>query len=141
MMEVEFNHLNHATLGVQVPRRVHAEVPQEAAIRQNKTASRSSVSRPRAPQGMPDRGGASDARSRPYVDFDSSKIFGGTDHRIHEREELDMDRAECRTEDAKFSGPQILGTRILCYDGRAGRGSDQDLHQKPRTSRPRTGSA
>ncbi len=31
--------------------------------------------------------------------------------------------------------PQILGTRILCHDGWAGRGSDPDLHQKPKTSR------
>jgi hypothetical protein len=31
-------------------------------------------------------------------------------------EELDLDRAECRTQDAEFSRPQILGARILCHD-------------------------
>ena len=67
---------------------------------------------------MPDRGGAFDAGSRPYVDFDTSQIFGGADHRLYEGEEFDMDRAECRTEDAKFPGPQILGTLIFCHDGR-----------------------
>ena len=36
--------------------------------------------------------------------------------RIHEREEFDMDRAECRTQDAKISGAQVLGARILCHD-------------------------
>ena len=39
---------------------------------------------------------------------------------IHEREEFDMDRAECRTQDAKFPKPQILGSRIFCHDRRPG---------------------
>ena len=54
---------------------------------------------------------------------------------------FDMDRTECRTEDAEFSRPQILGARILCHDRWPGRGSDPSLHQKPRTGRPATGSA
>ena len=57
-MEVE---LKSRDLGVQVPRRIRAEVSQETAIRQNKTASGSGILRSRAPQGMPDRGGAFDA--------------------------------------------------------------------------------
>src|SRR5246500_2692991 len=40
----------------------------------------------------------------------------------YEREEFDMDRAECRTQDAEFSGPQILGSPVLCHDRRSGRG-------------------
>ena len=31
-------------------------------------------------------------------------------------EEFDLDRTECRTQDAQFSRPQILGARILCHD-------------------------
>ena len=50
------------------------------------------------------------------LNIDTSQIFGGADHRIHEREEFDMDRAECRTQDAEFSGAQVLGARILCHD-------------------------
>jgi hypothetical protein len=30
----------------------------------------------------------------PYADIDTSQVFGGADHRVHEREEFDMDRAE-----------------------------------------------
>jgi putative transposase len=33
---------------------------------------------------------------------------------------IDMDRAECRTQDAEFSRPQILGARIFCHDRRPG---------------------
>ena len=29
---------------------------------------------------------------------------------------FDMDRAECRTQDAQFPGSQILGSRIFCHD-------------------------
>ena len=57
-MEVE---LKSRDLGVQVPRRIRAEVSQETAIRQDKATSGPSVSRSRAPQGVPDRGGAFDA--------------------------------------------------------------------------------
>jgi Transposase IS200 like len=51
-------------------------------------------------------------------DIDTSEIFGGADHRIYQGKEFDMDRAECRAEDAKFPGPQILGARIFCHDHR-----------------------
>jgi hypothetical protein len=80
---------------VQVPRRVYAEVSQEAAFRQNKTPSGPSVSRSGATEGVPDRGRTFDAGSCSHADIDTSQIFGGADHRIHEREEFDMDRAEC----------------------------------------------
>src|SRR4051812_24652463 len=46
----------------------------------------------------------------------TAQIFGGPDHRIHEREEFDMDRTECRTQDAKFPAPQVLGPRIFRHD-------------------------
>src|ERR1700730_17241102 len=62
-------------MGVQVPRRVYAEVSQEAAFRQDKTASGSSVSRSGATEGVPDRGRAFDAGSRSYVDINTSQIF------------------------------------------------------------------
>ena len=35
-------------------------------------------------------------------DLDTSQIFGGTDHRLHQREELDLVRAEYRAQDADF---------------------------------------
>src|ERR1700751_5472400 len=51
-----------------------------------------------------------------------------------------MDRAECRTQDAEFSGPQILGSRVLCHDRRSERGGDPGLYPKPRTGRSAIGS-
>ena len=60
-------------MGVQVPRRVYAEVPQEAVVRESKATVRPGVSRSGAAEGVPDRGRPSDAGSRPYVDIDTSK--------------------------------------------------------------------
>jgi REP element-mobilizing transposase RayT len=53
---------------------------------------------------MPDRAGAPDARSRPYVDLDTSQILGGTDYRIYEREELDLDRQNVERKMRNFLG-------------------------------------
>ena len=70
----------------QVPRRVHAEVPQEGAIREDKAAIGAGVSRSGATEGVPDRRRPPDAGSRPYADIDPSEVFGGADHRVYERE-------------------------------------------------------
>jgi REP element-mobilizing transposase RayT len=43
---------------------------------------------------------------------------------------LDLDCAECGTQAAQFSWPQVLGARLLRFDGGAGRGDDPQLHQK-----------
>ena len=54
-------------------------------------------------------------------------IFGGADYRF------DVDRAECRTQDAEATGPQILGAAGGTLSGPlAGRGSDPGQHQKTR---------
>ena len=42
---------------------------------------------------------------------------------------------------AQFHRAQVLGSRLLRLDGRAGRGDDQSLHQEPRDAGSRTGSA
>ena len=138
-MEAKFNHLNHATWECKYHVVFTPKYRKKLLFGKIKRTSGPSVSRSGAAEGVPDRGGAFDAGSRSHVDIDTSQIFGGADHRIHEREEFDMDRAECRTQDAEFSGPQILGARLLCHDRRPGRGSDPGLHQKPRTGRSANG--
>src|ERR1700757_2548367 len=57
MMEAEYNHLNHATWECKYPRRFHAEVPQEAAVREDQAALGPSISRSGTTEGVPDRGG------------------------------------------------------------------------------------
>ena len=69
------------------------------------------------------------------------KYFRGGGDRLHERKEFDLDRAERRAQGAQFHRAQVLGSRLLRLDGRAGRGDDQSLHQEPRDAGSRTGSA
>ena len=71
-MEAEFNHLNHATWECKY-HVVFTPSIAEAALRQDKTESGSSVSRSGATEGVPDRGRTFDAGSRSYVDIDTSK--------------------------------------------------------------------
>ena len=40
-----------------------------------------------------------------------------------------LDRAERRAQGAQFHRAQVLGSRLLRLDGRAGRGDDQSLHK------------
>ena len=91
-------------MGVQVPCRVHAEVPQEAAIWANQAPPRHCISRACQPQGMQDRRRTSDARPRAYPDIDPAEVFGGGGDRVLEREKLDLDCAERGTQAAQFSG-------------------------------------
>src|SRR5215469_5036789 len=91
-------------MGVQVPCRVHAEVPQEGVVWPNPAALGHCIPRACSAQGMPDRGRAPAARPCAYADIDSAEIFSGGGDRISEREELDLDRAECGTQGAEFLG-------------------------------------
>src|SRR5262249_6583049 len=103
-------------MGVQVPCRVHTEVPQEVAVWANPTALGQCIPRARPAQGMPDRGRALDARSCAHVDINPAEVFGGRGDRVFEREELDLDCAERGTQVAQFSGPQVLGQAVLRFD-------------------------
>src|SRR6201993_2827926 len=116
MMEAEYNHLNHATWECKYHVVFTPKYRKKLLFGKIK---------PHLGQGFhdlarPDRGGPLDDRSCSHADIDTSEVFGGADHRAHEREEFDMDRAECRTQDEKFPGPQILGSRIFCHDRRPG---------------------
>src|ERR1700751_6241324 len=139
MMEVEFNHLNHATweckyhvvftpkyrkkLLVGKIKRHLGQVFHDLARRKECRIEEGHL--------MPDH--VHMLISIPPK-YSVAQIIG------YEREEFDMDRAECRTQDAEFSGPQILGSRIICQDRRSGRGGDPGLYPKPRTGRSAIGS-
>ena len=97
-------------MGVQVPCRFHAEVPQEAAVWTDQAAPGTVF--------------------HAYPDIDPAEVFGGGGYWVFEREELDLDCAERGTQATQFPGPQILRAGILCFDRRAGRGDDPRLHQK-----------
>src|SRR5215831_18612605 len=55
----------------------------------------------------------SDARPCAYPDIDPAEVFSGRGDRVFEREKLDLDCAECGTQAAQFSWPQILGEGLF----------------------------
>src|ERR1700720_3023422 len=71
-------------MGVQVPCRVHAEIPQEGAVWTNQAALGHCIPRACPAQGMQDRRRTSDARPRAYADIDPAEIFGGGGDRVSE---------------------------------------------------------
>src|ERR1700755_2100156 len=105
-------------MGVQVPCRVHAEVPQEGAVWAYQAALGHCISRACPAQGMQDRRRTSDARPRAHADIDPAEIFGGGGDRVSEGAKRDLDWAEGGTEPPQFSGPQILGEGLLRFDSR-----------------------
>src|SRR6516165_7461489 len=78
-------------MGVHVPCRVHAEVPQEAAVWANQAAPRHCISRACQAQGMQDRRRTSDAGPCAYPDIDPAEVFGGGGDRVLETEKLDLE--------------------------------------------------
>ena len=104
-------------MGVQVPCRVHTEVPQESVVWANPAALWHSIPRACSAQGVPNRGRAPDARPRAHADIDPTEIFSGGGDRVSKREELDLDRTECETQAAEF---KILGKGLTRFDGQAG---------------------
>src|SRR5262249_26396392 len=103
-------------MGVQVPCRVHAKVPQEVAVWANPTALGQCIPRARPAQGMPDRGRAFDGRSCALADINPAEVFGGRGDRVFEREELDLDCSECGTQVAYFWGAEVGGGGVFCFD-------------------------
>jgi hypothetical protein len=108
-------------MGVQVPRRVYAEVSQEAAFRQEKTASGPSVSRSGATEGVAYRGGAFDAGSRSYVDINTPK-YSVT-------QIIGYMKGKSSIWIAQNVERKMMGARILCHDRWPGRGGDPAYRQ------------
>src|SRR4051794_11007226 len=76
-------------VGVQIPRRVHSEVPPEDPLWRAETAFGGGFPQAGCAEGEPDRGRPPPARSRPYDDFDPAEICGVTGGRLYQRQERD----------------------------------------------------
>src|SRR5882757_6570526 len=108
MIEAEFNHLNHATWECKY------HVVFTPKYRKKLLFGKIKRHLGQVFHDLARRKECRIEEGHPYVDLDTTQIFGGPDYRIHEREEFDMDRAGCRTQDAEFPGAQVLGPGILC---------------------------
>src|SRR5262245_66368937 len=85
----DYESLSHTKWGLQISRGLHSEVPQEDLVRGVATPSRGNLSPACDAEGVPDRGGASDARSRAHDDLDPSQIRGLSGRGVHQGQERD----------------------------------------------------
>src|SRR5271157_1151563 len=105
-------------MGMQIPRDLHTEMAQEADLWSASEGSGIGPQRTRATEGKPSRGRAFDGRSRSHAGFDSTKVFGCASSWIHKREERNPYCANVYGKAAELCGPEFLGARIFCFNGR-----------------------
>ena len=106
MMEAEYNHLNHATWESSFSRRSTAR---------SCCSGRSSGTWAKYFTIWHDGRSAGSRRATcSHADTDTPEVFGGADHRAHERKSSIWIAQKCRRQDEKFPGPQIPGSRIFC---------------------------
>ena len=122
-------------MGLQVPRRVHTEGSKKGAVRATARAPGRGVSRVGAAQGKLDRRGSSDGRSRAYDDRDTTEVRGIERGGVHQGEKCDSPGSGVRGTKEKLCGAKFLGAGVLCFDRRAGRGGDPQLHPGAREGR------
>jgi len=96
-------------VGVQIPRNLHSQVPQEDAVRGTAQAPGGGVSQVSFAKGKQDRRGSSYARSRAYVDFDPTEIRGVTGGWIHQGKERDPSGQGVWREETEFCRSTLLG--------------------------------
>ena len=74
-------------MGMQVPFGMDSQVSEERAIRGAEKVPWAKFQGPRITKGVSDSGGASEARSRAYADFDSPQVFRFAGRRVSQGEE------------------------------------------------------
>src|ERR1700745_3899829 len=100
-------------MGVQIPRGVHSQVPQEDSLCRVAATPCGGVSQTRRAKGKQDRGRPSPTGSRAYVDFDPTQTFNGAGDRVYQGKERDTLSPCVRREEAEFRRSALLGQRIL----------------------------
>ena len=100
-------------VGVQIPRNLHSEAPQEDVVCGAAQTPGGVVSQVSFAKGKPDRGRSPYARSRAYVDFDPTEIRGVTGGWIHQGKERDPSGQGVRREETEFCRSTFLGQRFF----------------------------
>jgi hypothetical protein len=76
-------------MGLQIPRGLHSQVPQEDVVCPAATASWGGVPQAGSAEGQPDRRGTSHGGSRAHDDIDSTEIRRVSGGRVHQGKERD----------------------------------------------------
>src|SRR4029077_8310070 len=118
-------------MGVQIPRGVHSQVPQEGTLWGTEAASRRCVPQAGLAEGEPDRRRSSHVGSCSHDDLDPTEVRGFASGRLYQGQECDPPGPDVRREEAQLRGTAFLGQRLLRLDRRSGRSGDTGVHQEP----------
>src|SRR6516162_3552485 len=128
-------------MGVQIPRGVHSQVPQEGTLWGTEAASRRYVPQAGLAEGEPDRRRSPLGGSCSHDDLDPTEVRCFAGGRLYQGQECDPPGPDLRREEAQLRGTAFLGQRLLRLDRRSGRSGDTGIHQEPGTRRQAPGSA
>jgi len=103
-------------MGMQIPCGVHTETSEEVAVWAAAPGVGGGVSRIGRADGVSDRGGALDGRSRAHADLDTAEAIGVSGDGVHQGQECDSHRPGVCWETAELRGPAFLGAWVLGID-------------------------
>jgi hypothetical protein len=126
-------------VGVQIPRRVHTEMPATDAVRRTAQVPWRGFPKAGGTERKSNRGRASDAGPRAYNDRDSAEVCRVAGGWVHQGQERHPFGAGLCGAEAKLRRAACLGKRILCIDGGSGRSRNTGLHPTPKRRGQATG--
>src|SRR5215470_10120455 len=126
---------------MQISRSVHSEVSKESDLRRSSQCAGSDFTGLGAAERGRGGGGTPDERSRAYAVVDTAKVLSVRGGGVYQREECDSDRAPLYGASEEFCGTTLLGARVLCVDGGAGRGRGAAVYSSARERGSTIGSA
>src|SRR5256885_996443 len=103
-------------MGVQIPRRVHPEVPTQNALRRATATPRPGFSDAYEAEGKLRGGRASHARSCAHDAVDPAEVRGVAGRRVHEGQERDSCCPNIRRAETQLRRAALLGPRLLRLD-------------------------
>ena len=118
--KIELRKSESHEMGLQIPRGVYPEIPPEGAVWRIASPHGRIVSRVGPAKGLPDRGGASDGRSRSYAVEHSAEVFGVAGGRVPQRQECDPYGEDVFRTEKELCVAAFLGARLHGVDGRQG---------------------
>ena len=128
-------------MGLQIPHRVHAEIPEEGDLRQTPRRHRQIHQAMLHVQGRRHHRGARDARPHTHACTHTPEALRFELHGVSERQDEPDDFRRARQPQVQLRGEAFLVRGLLRQHRRAEQKDRSELHQKPRARGPDRGSS
>ena len=126
-------------MGMQIPYRVHPQVPTAETVPTVASAPWGGVPAFGPTEGEPDPGRALDRGSRAYVDLDPAQVRRGSGDRMYQKQECNPYRLHRGRQTEELHRRALVGPRLLRVHGRSGREGDPGIHPTSRAGGPPAG--